>query len=175
MKLYLLILLTKFVFSQKSPANAIVTNIVVMDITIDDIPLSESLIIGLFGEDVPYTVENFYRLCEDDDMFLGKQKMSFKNSYFHRIIPGFVIQGGDFTRADGTGGYSIYGEKFNDENFSILHDIGVLSMANSGPNTNGSQFFITTAPTQELDGKHVVFGIVLKGMEAIREIESQGQ
>ena len=109
-----------------------------MNITVDDVPLSEPLIIGLFGEDVPYTVENFYRLCTDDNMFLGTQKLSYKNSYFHRIIPGFMIQGGDFTKADGTGGYSIYGSTFEDENFSILHDVGVLSMANSGPNTNGS-------------------------------------
>ncbi len=136
----------------------------------------QKVVIGVFGEVVPKTAENFMALCRGDK---GKNKngvaLRYEGSKFHRVIPNFMLQGGDFTNGDGTGGESIYGEKFPDENFKLKHEgPGTLSMANAGPNTNGSQFFITTVKTSWLDGKHVVFGKVIEGLDVIKKVEAQG-
>lgn len=137
---------------------------------------SGRILMELFNDIVPKTAENFRCLCtgEKGMGILGKP-LHYKGCKFHRVIPEFMCQGGDFTNGDGTGGESIYGETFPDENFIEKHTgPGILSMANAGPNTNGSQFFLCTIKTDWLDGKHVVFGKVIEGMEVVKKIEAVG-
>jgi cyclophilin family peptidyl-prolyl cis-trans isomerase len=143
---------------------------VAMDLTIDDEPAG-TIVADLFSSAVPKTAENFRSLCA------GEPGYGYDNSPFHRIIPEFMMQGGDFTNRNGTGGYSATSTTapFADENFDLKHDArGLLSMANSGPDTNRSQFFVTFAPTPWLDGKHVVFGKVVDGMDVLDKVEQLG-
>jgi peptidyl-prolyl isomerase D len=148
-------------------------SIVYFDITADNTPKGR-VVFQLYNSVVPKTAENFRALCTGEKGISPKSNkpLHFKNSIFHRIIKDFMCQGGDFTHGSGIGGESIYGEKFEDENFQLVHDKPfLLSMANAGPNTNGSQFFITTVPTPHLNGKHVVFGQVIQGKSIVRELE----
>ncbi|WP_439849190.1 peptidylprolyl isomerase [Thioalkalicoccus limnaeus] len=148
---------------------------VALDISIGGEPAG-TLVLELRADVVPRTAENFRALCTGEaGVGQSGKPLAYAGTPFHRIIPGFMVQGGDFTRHNGTGGESIYGPRFPDENFELKHTgFGILSMANAGPDTNSSQFFITTAKTSWLDGRHVVFGELVEGHDVLREMDKQG-
>jgi len=165
----LCVLVFAFVFFGQSEGREVeVTHEVVFDVRIGNRNVG-SIVIAMFGTLTPKTVKNFVTLADPK----GFKGMSYRGTKFHRVIPNFMIQGGDITSGDGRGSFSIYGDRFPDENFALRHtEPGLLSMANAGKDTNGSQFFITVVSTPWLDGKHTVFGKVVEGMEIVHQIEN---
>eukprot|EP00922_Rhytidocystis_sp_ex-Travisia-forbesii_P007921 GHVS01011697.1.p1 GENE.GHVS01011697.1~~GHVS01011697.1.p1 ORF type:complete len:239 (+),score=39.77 GHVS01011697.1:94-717(+) len=156
------------------PLGEKITHTTFLDVDIDG-QNAGRLVLGLFGDVVPRTVYNFVELCRGGKTGEAGEALHYKGSTFHRVIPNFMLQAGDFTAHNGTGGLSVYGRRFDDENFKLSHKKpGLLSMANAGPNTNGSQFFLTTVETKWLDGRHVVFGEVVEGYDVVQMIEAVG-
>ena len=166
--------LTALALGRRPAGRETVTHKIAMTMQIGGYRYLDPIVIGLFGYTVPKTVDNFLKICTRKSLVVNSQQLSYDLTKIHRIIPGFMMQGGDFTNNDGTGGMSIFGSRFEDENFLVDFEPGVVAMANSGPDSNGSQFFITFDDTEWLAGKHVVFGRVLSGQKLISYIETKG-